>query len=195
MRKLTYDYLRELLDYDPATGKFYNRVARGPSQVGAEAGYIDTRGYIYIRIDGALYLAHRLAWFYVHGYLPENDLDHIDRDPSNNRVENLREVSRYCNSRNCGNPNTNTSGIKGVRWHKRDNKWRAQIMVKMRFFHLGYYDDFNDAVCARLAAEQCLGWEGCDSSSPAYQYVKTEVQSDQRTSRGQSDTVRLPQVR
>ena len=170
---ITYDRLKELLEYDPETGKFFWRVARGSRAAGAETGCVGPEGYVHICVDRTLYLAHRLAWLYVHGYLPEHGLDHIDRDPSNNRVENLREVSQVCNARNCGNRNNNTSGVKGVWWHKRTGKWHAQIAVNERQFHLGYYDDFTEAVCARLAAEQCIGWEGCDSSSPAYQYLHT----------------------
>ena len=168
---ITYDRLKELLEYDPATGKFFWRVARGPRAAGTEAGTVDSEGYVRIKIDRRMYKAHRLAWLYVHGYTPENDLDHIDRDPSNNRVENLREVSQVCNQRNCGNPKNNKSSVKGVHWTERRGKWRAQIVVNQRNFNLGYYDDFTEAVCARLAAEQCIGWEGCDSSSPAYQYL------------------------
>ena len=172
--KPTQDRLKELLEYDPKTGKFFWRVARGV-RVGAEAGSVDSEGYICIGVDWKTYKAHRLAWLYVHGYLPENQIDHIDRDPSNNRIKNLREVSVICNSRNCGNPRTNRSGVRGVSWHKSTGKWQVQIEVNQRNFHLGYYDDFTEAVCARLAAEQCLGWSGCDSSSPAFQYVSSNL--------------------
>ena len=170
-RDLTHDRLRELLAYNPKTGKFYNRVARGSgAKVGAEAGCTQPNGYVQIGIGGNLY-AHRLAWLYVHGYMPEHGVDHIDRNPGNNRIDNLREASQICNSRNCGSRSHNTSGVKGVSWYKPRCKWNAYITVNRRRFNLGYYDDFNDAVCVRLAAEQCLGWEGCDSSSPAYRYV------------------------
>ena len=175
--KLTYDRLRELLAYNPKTGKFFRRMSRGPTKAGHEAGCTQPNGYVQIRIDRNLYYAHRLAWLYTHGYMPENDLDHIDRDPGNNRIENLREVSHACNLRNCGNRTHNTSGVNGIGWKKSIGKWIAQISANQRNFYLGCYDDFDDAVCARLAAEQCLNWEGCDSSSPAYQYVQREVAS------------------
>jgi hypothetical protein len=125
-----------------------------------------------IWIDGEKHLANRLSWLYIHGYLPENDIDHIDRDPSNNRINNLREVSRQCNIRNTGNPINNTYGVKGVSWHKRRNKWIAQIVINKKQKHLGCYKNFNDAVIARYKAEKELNWSGCDSSSPAYQYLK-----------------------
>ena len=171
-----YDRVQELLDYDPATGEFYWRESRGRMRAGAVAGHIRPDGYIQLAVDQKLYKAHRIAWFYVHGYFPEHQIDHIDRDPANNKIENLREVSRTCNMRNCGNRTDNTSGVKGVSWAKRTGNWYAQIRVNNRSFNLGHYDDFDDAVCARLAAEQCVGWEGCDSSSPAYQHVKNFIQ-------------------
>ena len=173
--KLNQDRLKELLEYDPTTGKFFWRVNRGPVRAGAEAGSVDSEGYICIMVDQKFYKAHRLAWLYVHGYMLENQIDHIDRDPANNKIENLREVSQICNSRNCGNPKDNTSGVKGVSWNKRRGKWNAQIAINYHQFHLGRYDDFTEAVCARLAAEQCLGWAGCDSSSPAFQYVSSNL--------------------
>lgn len=168
---LSYDRLRGTLTYNPYTGIFFWKNNQGSMIAGTEAGCNRYDGRIQIRIDKKPYLAHRLAWFYSYGYMPENDLDHIDRNPKNNRIDNLREVSRSCNMRNCGNPNTNTSGIKGVCWDKRVGKWQAHITVDIRTYNLGYYHDFDDAVCARLAAEQCLDWAGCDSSSPAYKYT------------------------
>ena len=160
--------------YDPDTGKFFNQITRNNkgASAGTEAGCIRSDGYVTISIDRTIYLAHRLAWLYVHGYMPENDLDHIDQDPSNNQISNLREVSRSCNAQNSGNPKDNTSGVKGIYWHKQVGKWHVQITTNRRKAYLGIYDDFDDAVCARLAAEQCLNWGGCDSSSPAYQHVQ-----------------------
>jgi len=89
--------------------------------------------------------------------------------------DNLREATQQCNQRNVGTRSDNTSGVKGVTWHKRDKQWVAQICVNKKNKSIGYYADFDDAVCARLAAEQCVDWAGCDSSSPAYQYV-TNIQ-------------------
>ena len=81
-------------------------------------------------------------------------------------------ASQSCNLRNTGNFAHNTSGVKGVSWSKLTNKWEACIKINRKKKHLGMYKNFDDAVCARLAGEQCLDWEGCDSNSPAYLYVK-----------------------
>ena len=170
---ITYDRLKEVLNYDSNTGLFRWKVSMAKRiKVGDVAGCININGYIYIRIDGKLYLAHRLAWFYVYGYMPENFIDHINRNVSSNKISNLREVSKECCLRNTENRKNNTSGVKGVTWDKKSNKWLSLIYVDKKNKNLGKYEDFDDAVCARLAAEQCSDWSGCYSNSPAYRYVK-----------------------
>jgi len=135
------------------------------------AGCIKSTGYRQIRVDNKIYLAHRLIWLYQKGYMPENDLDHINRNRTDNRIENLREVSKSCNSRNCGNFNSNTSNIKGVCFHKNRGKWISQIGMGVKNYYLGIFENFDEAVLHRLAAEQCLGWDKCDKSSPAHKYA------------------------
>lgn len=169
---LTQEELKRQLDYDHFTGLFVWKVSNTNTiQIGDIAGTM-CHDYINIGINGIVYGAHRLAWLYVYGYLPENDIDHKDRIKHHNWILNLREISRSCNIKNTGNWKTNTSGIKGVYLHKQSNKWIAQIKINYKKKYLGIYKDFDDAVCARLAAEQCFGWSDCDSCSPAYKYVK-----------------------
>jgi hypothetical protein len=112
----------------------------------------------------------------MYGYWPENVIDHKDRVRHHNWIKNLREVSNQCNQRNRGNSKNNTSGVKGVSFDNVTNKWRPYIKINNKLFRLGSYKEFDNAVCARLAAEQCLGWSGCDSNSPAFQYVKDFIQ-------------------
>ena len=170
---ITYDELRRILDYDRESGVFRWKVARVKARIGTEAGTVSkTDGYRYITLNRRRYLAHVLAWLYVHGYYSENVIDHCDRNILHNWIDNLREISFVCNSRNAKLSKANTSGIKGVYQKRQTGKWQAQITLNMKLCHLGYYDNFDDAVCARLAAEQCLNWNGCDSSSPAYRHVK-----------------------
>ena len=172
-QKLTQKRLKELLDYDPKTGDFIWKVRTTNSiEIGDIAGSF-SHGYIQIGIYGVLYLAHRIAWLYEYGYFPENGLDHKDRIRHHNWIDNLREASQQCNLRNTGNRKNNTSGVKGVCWDKDRNKWVARIVVNGKQSNLGGYKDFNNAVCARLAAEQCLGWSVCDSSSSAFKFVRT----------------------
>lgn len=173
MKKNAQARLKQVLEYDPESGIFRWRVSRGRVKPGLVAGCKDPDGYVVIRIYGEQYFAHRLAWLYIEGYFPENEIDHKDRDKANNRIKNLREVSRQCNARNTGNRSDNTSGVKGVFWHKRANKWQAQIKTNRKRESLGLYENFDNAVMARYRAEKELNWSGCDSSSPAYQYLKS----------------------
>lgn len=144
---------------------------RNGTNVGAIVGSKHNKGYLTVRIDDKSYLIHRLVWLWHKGYFPENCVDHINGIKTDNRIENLREISNQCNVRNCGNHKDNTSGVKGISWNSRKRLWSADIGVFRKHKSLGCYKDFSEAVLVRLAAEQCLGWEGCESSSPAYQYA------------------------
>lgn len=169
---ITQEYLKQRLDYNPDTGIFVWRKNTQIRFAGKVAGSIHANGYIVININGKILPAHRLAFLYMKGYFPENDCDHINRIRDDNRWSNLREVSKQCNTRNSKTYSTNTSGVRGVSWYKTYNKWVAQIILNNKQYGLGYFKDFTEAVCYRLAAEQCLEWEGCDSNSPAYLYIK-----------------------
>ena len=177
MPKLTQKRLKELLHYDPETGVFTWKVVRPSIKIGDAAGCKTKRGYMQVSVDGKRYLVHRLCWLYEKGYLPEHDIDHIDRVKYHNQVSNLREVSRQCNLRNTGNQSNNTSSVNGVSWDKTNMMWMAAIRVNRKYRFLGRYKSFCDAVCARLAGEQCLNWSICDYSSPAYKYVRANVQN------------------
>lgn len=119
------------------------------------AGWVDDSGYNHIRLKGKLYLEHRLIYLLHHKYLPEL-VDHVDRNPRNNRIENLREACKKLNAINSGLPANNRSGIKGVSWHKAGQKWTAQIKNDGVKIHLGSYSKLQDAVEARLKAEEDL---------------------------------------
>ncbi len=172
---ITYERVHEVLDYNKLTGIFIWLISANKNiTVGDIAGHGDD-GYIRIKIDGKQYLAHRLAWLYTYGYFPEHGLDHKDRIRHHNWIENLREASKSCNAKNTGNRIDNTSGVKGVTWKKKSQKWCAQIKVNGSCKFLGEHKDFEEAVCHRLSGEQCLNWSNCDSSSPAYQYVQKNI--------------------
>jgi len=154
---LTQQRLRELLHYDPETGVFTSRVFRSRCPVGKEVGSTRLDGYCELTIDRQRYLAHRLAWLYVYGYLP-GYIDHIDCNPSNNRISNLREVTRTQNQRNMSIGTSNTSGAKGVAWDKSRNKWIVNIRYDGRSKHIGRFDNFDDAVNAvRRARDELHG--------------------------------------
>lgn len=173
-KRLTQERLKELLHYDPDTGVFtWLNPTRKNMGIGDIAGTVGTWGYRSIGVDKVTYYAHRLVWLYVYGYFPEHDVDHIDRIRDHNQVKNLREATRQCNLRNtmlCGN---NTSGVTGVSYNKHASKWIASIKVNYKYSYLGVYQEFDDAVMARLSAEQRSGWGNCVADSPAYTYAKT----------------------
>jgi hypothetical protein len=150
---LTQERLKELLNYDPATGIFTNRIMRRGlrKQANDVAGTKNRLGYIVIQIDGHKFSAHRLAWLYTHGDWPINQIDHINRVRNDNRIANLRDVTASENIHNAANWNKNTSGVRNVVWHKRNKKWQAQIMVNNRYKYLGLYDNIEEA---KKAADQ-----------------------------------------
>ena len=169
---LTYERLHEVLNYTPFDGLFRWKIRKQNIQIGDIAGCKKSDGYIYIGIDNVGYMAHRLAHFYVYGYWSEYVIDHRFRIRDDNRIRKLREISKNCDLRNRGILSNNTSGITGVRWVKSKNKWVVDIGLNKQIHYLGLFKDFDEAVCTRLAAEQCLNWSNCDSTSTAYQYVQ-----------------------
>lgn len=150
---LTQDLLRSLVHYDPETGVFTSLIKKPFVEVGQILGSRNGKGYIQFNIAGKAYRAHRLAWLYVYGEWPSDQLDHKNRIRSDNRIENLREAGNHENGSNCSTSKRNTSGVKGVMWYKRYQKWAASIRVNKKLIHLGYFTDKLEAAKARLDAE------------------------------------------
>jgi hypothetical protein len=147
---LTQQRLRELLDYNPTTGIFSSRRAKSKLKIGGVAGATHRQGYTLIGVDGERFRGCRLAWLYMTGEWPDQHIDHINGDPTDDRWNNLRECSRSENMANAtllrGN---NTSGARGVSWNKRLEKWHARVNFEGKLHHCGYFDDFDEAVEAR----------------------------------------------
>lgn len=153
---LTQATLRARLHYSVITGEFYWLKSKGRVKAGDVAGCLNSGGYIYIQINSKPYLAHRLAWFWVTGEWPTNEIDHKSGIRDANYWLNLREATNSqnaCNTRLCS---INTSGYKGVCWNKARKKWQANIKLSNKTKHLGYFDDINLAYAARLKAQQEL---------------------------------------
>lgn len=157
---LTATRLRELLSYDPETGDFTRLVGRsGPrSRAGDVAGCENGQGYIRIYVDGIGYKAHRLAWLYVYGEMPP-ELDHINGNRSDNRIANLRSVTRAQNKMNCRTYKNCTSGLKGATFNKRAQKWKAQIQRDGKKVGLGYFETAEAAHEAYAVAANALHGE------------------------------------
>ncbi len=146
--------LKEVLMYDPKTGKFHWKIRPAYCiQIGYEAGGVDDQGYIRIRIDGIKYKAHQLAWLYMTGEWPETEIDHKNRKRHVNKWKNLRLSYETLNQRNRSLSKNNTSGHNGISWDARIQKWIAYIYFNKKLINLGSYKIKEDAVTARKEGE------------------------------------------
>lgn len=137
---LTQERLKELLQYDENTGVFtWIKPTSNRVKIGSIAATTNSHGYLYARIDGIRYGAHRLAWLYMTGSMPKDVIDHIDGNPKNNVFSNLREATQQQNLYNLRKSVKNTSGYKGVHFHKGTSKWRVVVSVNNKPKHLGLY--------------------------------------------------------
>lgn len=147
---ITHSILISKLKYDSDTGEFTwiksNRVA----------GYTCPLGYVYIRIGKKLYRAHRLAWLYVYNQFPIGEIDHIDGNPNNNSIKNLRLSNSTQNKCNTKIRKDNTSGVKGVHWYKAYSKWQVKVTYNKITTNLGYYTDFFEACCVAISERNRL---------------------------------------
>lgn len=155
---LTQQHLHSLLRYDPDTGHFWWRGSgpgRDPTQpAGSVLKSGPAAGYRYICVNYKRYRAHRLAWFYVHGDWPAI-IDHVDRDPDNNALSNLRPATQQQNTYNTKISKRNKSGAKGVWWEARRSKWYVTIRSpEGRNKYLGRFDTLNEAMAAFAEAEE-----------------------------------------
>jgi len=169
-----FERVDELLRLDADTGKLYWRVNRGgTARAGSEAGCLKTGGYRQVTIGGKLYLSHRIVYLLTRGYIPELSLDHINGNKSDNRPSNLREASVQCNNRNSKQFTNNKSGITGVHWVKRDNKWQAQIRISNKAKYLGLHKTKLSAAKARLQAEIENNYPDCQKqlAGTASEYI------------------------
>jgi len=111
---------------------------------------------VIVRIDGRNYKAHRLAWFYAHDVWPAGDIDHINRDKADNRLCNLRVVTKAQNGQNQTLRRNNKSGCSGVSWASNIARWRVQIRASGTRYQIGTFLDLDAAVEARKKAEAAL---------------------------------------
>jgi len=158
---LTAQRLRELLNYDPETGLFAGLTKRcGPKSATAGIGWIDTNGYARISIDGRKYWAHRVAFLYMTGEWPKNDVDHIDGNPGNNIWKNLRDVPTSTNVQNVKRASKNSkTGLLGV-VETPSGTFNTRIMVNRKTITIGTFATKEMAHNAYIDAKRKMH-DGC----------------------------------
>lgn len=158
---LTAERLREVLNYNPQTGIFTRLVRTAQRvQVGDTAGCKAQRGCLLIMIDCRLYQAHRLVWLYVHGVWPTNHIDHLDGNPANNRIENLRDVSHSVNMQNIRKAKSSNKSTGMLGSYRIGKRFQAKIVIDGKVRHIGMFDTPELAHAAYLAAKR-LHHHGC----------------------------------
>ena len=152
--------LNTFCKYDPITGNLiaFKHRPKTRIQIGKILGTVHSRGYLVFRLKGTLYKVHRLAWLLTYNQWPKHQIDHINVDNKDNRLNNLRDIPQSINLKNRRKSCNNTSGVTGVIFHKNTNKWFATIETEGIRHSLGYYENFNDAVDARETAEIKYGF-------------------------------------
>lgn len=167
LKSISAEEVRELFSYDPETGALVWAVRMNSSvNPGKQAGKITKEGRRSVAIRGRHYLAHRLVWLYVHGQWPHGEIDHINEDPLDNRISNLRVVNRKQNQQNISRPQSNCrSGARGV--SKQGAKWIATIKVDGKPISLGRFGSVEEASSAYLAAKKQIHpfWNGSSVGS------------------------------
>lgn len=156
---LTQKELKEVFSYNSDDGLF-TRILKTSSncEVGDIAKCLNKEGYLVLRINAKLHRCHRLAWLYVYGSFPDNCIDHINGCRTDNRLINLRDVTRKQNSKNAKLNSKNTTGISGVWWHSQNKNWCADIGSRDSKVRLGSHASFFEACCARKSAEVAMNY-------------------------------------
>jgi hypothetical protein len=142
--------LKKVLKYNPESGHFTWRVDVAPRAMkGQTAGNPKKGRYTKISFQNESYYAHHIAWRFVYGYWPTGEIDHIDGDPSNNRISNLRDVTRQENKKNVKLQSNNKTGVSGVSFDKRIKRW----IVKLGKKYIGCYQSEGEAIEKRKQVE------------------------------------------
>lgn len=154
-KELTRARLKEVVHYNENTGEMlWIKPTSARVKIGDKVGNNDGKGYLQTCIDGRRYRVHRLVWLWVYGVFPTYHIDHIDRDRTNNKLSNLRDLPQALNNQNIGVTRANTSGFLGVSWSKEMRKWEARISINNKTRVIGYFDKPENASNAYRLAKQ-----------------------------------------
>jgi len=139
---MTSEELHEFFEYKD--GNLYWKTNRGNKRcIGKKAGSKCKNGYEHIQINYKYIYTHRAIFLFHHGYLPKI-IDHIDGNPLNNKIENLREVNAFQNAWNT-KTKVGVSGVRGITWDKAHKKWLAQLTANNKKIHIGRFKSLEDA--------------------------------------------------
>jgi hypothetical protein len=155
---LTQSRLKELLHLSDNEVFTHKITASNRVKLGSFAGTITGHGYRVISLDRKRYYGHRLLWLWHYGEFPKGQIDHINHNRLDNRLDNLRAVSNQDNHRNETLSTNSLSGFTGVCFSTREQKFRAHIKVDFKQIHLGHFKQLSDAVLARINAEEKYGF-------------------------------------
>lgn len=145
MRNFDRNWIMQRVHYEPETGHF-TRISDG-----RRIGFPDRTGYLLGSVGPFRYRLHRLAWLYMTGIWPAEEIDHINGDPADNRWVNLRECNHQQNNHNQPMRRNNTSGVKGVSWNSRARKWHVQVCLNYKIHHGGLHSTLIEAEAAAMA--------------------------------------------
>ena len=155
--EINIDELKRRMGYNPDTGILYWKVTeQGHVIKGREAFTANNCGYKRGNFFGVPLYAHVAAWLITHGEFPKGEIDHINRDRQDNRLCNLRDVSKSENQHNTKIRDDNKTGVMGVKRRKDTGRYEAQITINGKRMYLGKFKDLDDAIAARRKAEQAL---------------------------------------
>jgi hypothetical protein len=158
--ELTHERLLSLVHYNPKTGVFTRLVSTAPRAMAGSifAGSLDSKGYMRFRIDGKVYSAHRVAWFYMTGAWPIGEIDHKNLKRDENWWDNLRLADSQSNKWNRGAYVNNQSGFKGVSYRSANRNWISRIRINEKEVHLGVFQSPEAAHAAYIAkAKEAFG--------------------------------------
>jgi hypothetical protein len=178
---LTYEFLHSVLTYDSETGELYHKhrpremfksdrdwKAWNTRYANKKAGYSKDnnaaskrRSAYWVKTMSLLGYprrVHRIVWFMYYGEWPKDQIDHINGVATDNRIENLRDVSNKENMHNKSRQANNTSGVTGIYWYPKREKWLVQLATSGKRYHIGYFKDKEDAIAARKEAEKKYGF-------------------------------------
>ena len=143
---ITQERLHDLFEYREDGNLIWQVSSSNRVRIGDTVGYLNISGYYRVQINGKKHFLHRLIYMYHHGHLTQGmDIDHIDGNPANNRIENLREITHSQNLMNAKIHKNNKTGIKGVCFLRKAKKYQVRLAINGKDIYLGCYTTLEEA--------------------------------------------------